>query len=147
MTPQLGFGFRFDRRVTDWLEQPDPSLPWESPLLLEAPGPYTFRPILSLKTGTLAPVRITAWGERPPALPCSATVPGEEAGLFLVLDLGRETAGFFEMELETPAPCLMEVGYGEHLEDLRVRTVIGSRRFAFSYQARQGCQRFLYPIK
>lgn len=90
---------------------------------------------------------LRSWEVRDRTLPCSAASTEQGDGVFVLLDLGRETAGFFEMEIETAQPCLVDVGYGEHLEDLRVRTVIQDRHFAFSYYARQGRQRFLYPIK
>ncbi|MBQ3141284.1 MAG: hypothetical protein IJC25_04920, partial [Clostridia bacterium] len=38
-------------------------------------------------------------------------------------------------------------GFGEHLEDLRVRTHVGGRCFAVGYTATQGRQRFVHPMK
>ncbi len=47
-------------------------------------------------------------------------------GLYFVVDLGTETAGFLDIDIEVPAACHMVVGWGEHLEDGRVRTSLGA---------------------
>ncbi len=68
-------------------------------------------------------------------------------GVYLIIDLHRETAGFANLDLEVQNDCLIEVGYGEHLEDLRVRTHIDDRNFAFSYRAVKGRQQFTHYMK
>ena len=68
-------------------------------------------------------------------------------GVYCIVDLGRETAGFVTLELDAPAGTVFDIGYGEHLDDGRVRTSVGGRNFAFSYTAKQGRQSFTHWFK
>jgi hypothetical protein len=65
-------------------------------------------------------------------------------GIYLVYDLGREEAGVLSLDLEADADTVLEIGYGEHLEDLRVRAHVGGRHFASRYICREGRQRFTH---
>jgi alpha-L-rhamnosidase len=69
---------------------------------------------------------------------------GLDSGIYLILDLGREEAGLFEMELDAGAGTIVETGYGQHLEDMRVRTAVGGRNFANRYICREGRQSFTH---
>lgn len=71
----------------------------------------------------------------------------EAYGVYFVLDLKEETAGFFDMELDAAEGTVLEISYGEHLDDLRVRSHIGGRNFAFSYICKQGRQTFTHRMK
>lgn len=68
-------------------------------------------------------------------------------GAYLVVDLGREMAGFVHMELEAEPGTVFDVAYGEHLDDGRVRARVGTRHFAFSYTATAGRQTFTHWYK
>jgi len=68
-------------------------------------------------------------------------------GLYFLVDLGRESVGYVCLDLLVDASCDIDVGWGEHLDDLRVRSRIGDRNFAFSYRAAAGKSSFFYPIK
>ncbi|HHY83778.1 MAG TPA: family 78 glycoside hydrolase catalytic domain [Clostridiales bacterium] len=68
----------------------------------------------------------------------------QERGIYLILDLGREEAGLFELELECGEGTVVDIGYGEHLEDMRVRTAVGGRNFANRYISREGRQHFIH---
>ena len=59
-------------------------------------------------------------------------------GVYFVLDAGQESVGFLNLDIEVPKECDVLIGYGEHLEDLRVRTSIKKRNFAVSYHAHAG---------
>lgn len=86
----------------------------------------------------------------PPALPDAAGVrlTAEEGdGIWLLVDLGAEESGVPEWELELPEPAAVLVGFGEHTDDLRVRTSVGGRQFAARYEGRAGRQRFVHPFK
>lgn len=48
-------------------------------------------------------------------------------GIYFILDLKEETAGYLEFDIEVPEDCLMEVGWGEHLVDGRCRSAVGKR--------------------
>ncbi len=68
-------------------------------------------------------------------------------GIYLILDLKKEQVGFFDLDIEVPTDTEIMVGYGEHLEDLRVRTFVGNRNFAFRYDARAGRNHFFMPLR
>ncbi len=59
-------------------------------------------------------------------------------GIYLVIDLKEERAGYPIIEVEVGESCRMYLGYGEHLADLRVRTAMGGRNFAFGIQLKEG---------
>lgn len=56
-------------------------------------------------------------------------VPDDADGVYFVIDLGRETCGLPLLELEAEAGTVVEIAYGQHLEDLRVRSFIAGRHF------------------
>lgn len=57
-------------------------------------------------------------------------------GVYFVTELPEETAGFLYLDIEAPEGTVFDIGYGEHLDDLRVRTYVGRRHFAFRYTAK-----------
>ena len=71
----------------------------------------------------------------------------EGDGLYLVLDMGREEAGYLDLELNVPEDADVLVTYGEHLLDGRVRGEIENRNFLISYRARRGENRFFSPLR
>lgn len=71
----------------------------------------------------------------------------ETQGRFLVLDLGEETVGLLEFEIEATAGTVLEIAHGEHLDDGRVRAKIDGRNFADRYICRDGRQRFQMPYR
>lgn len=62
----------------------------------------------------------------------------EEGGIYLVIDLKEEHAGYPIIDLEVTKPCTMYLGFGEHLADLRVRMATGGRNFTFEIQLKKG---------
>ncbi len=89
-------------------------------------------------------------GMVPPPLPCEegirlAAEGGD--GLFLLVDLQQEEAGWLHLDLDLPAGTLVLIGFGEHLDDLRVRASVGGRQFAAVYGARAGRQQFTHRFK
>lgn len=57
------------------------------------------------------------------------TLPGEitaktDEDIYLIVDLNKEESGCLFLDLETSAGTRIDIGYGEHLDDLRVRTNI-----------------------
>ncbi|MDX1682419.1 MAG: family 78 glycoside hydrolase catalytic domain, partial [Phycisphaeraceae bacterium] len=70
--------------------------------------------------------------------------PAGADGFFLLLDLGRQEVGLLELEIDAPAGTIVDIGYGEHLDDQRVRTRIGGRNFAGRYICREGRQTFTH---
>ena len=72
---------------------------------------------------------------------------GKGDGVFAVIDTGRENAGFLSLDIEVPADAKILIGWGEHLEDMRVRTYIGGRNFAACYTAHAGRNTFVNPFR
>lgn len=68
-------------------------------------------------------------------------------GVYIVFDLMKETAGYFAMELTAAKGTVLDIAYGEHLDDLRVRAYPGGRNFAFRYICKQGRQQFVHYLK
>ncbi len=68
----------------------------------------------------------------------------ENGGIYFLIDLGREEAGFPVLELNAAEGTVIDIGYGEHLEDLRVRSYVGSRHFGFRYICKEGPQSFTH---
>ena len=68
-------------------------------------------------------------------------------GVYLLLDLGAETAGLLTLDLELENDALVLIGIGEHLEDLRVRTSVDERLFCAVYNAAAGRHPFTWYFK
>ena len=68
-------------------------------------------------------------------------------GFYLVLDMGREEAGLFDLDIDAPAGLTVDVAWGQHLEDLRVRSYVGGRNFGCRYITRAGRQSFFFPFR
>ncbi len=85
-------------------------------------------------------------GQNFPAVIDTDNVP-PSAGVYVLVDLGREVCGYFTIDIECAAQTQVDIGYGEHLEDLRVRTYVGGRNFADSIVTRDGRQNFTYYFR
>ena len=68
-------------------------------------------------------------------------------GVYLVFDLGKESVGLLEFSLEVSDEAEVLIGFGEHLDDLRVRNAVEGRNFCFRYIARKGKNEFFYPYQ
>ena len=68
-------------------------------------------------------------------------------GVYMIFDLQKESAGLLEFTLDVPEEVEVLIGFGEHLEDLRVRSFVGGRNFCFRYVAKKGHQTFFYPYQ
>ena len=71
----------------------------------------------------------------------------EGDGIYAIIDLGCESAGYFLLDVEVEDSCRIACGYGEHLDDLRVRSSINGRNFAFYINTVKGRNKIFYPIK
>lgn len=72
---------------------------------------------------------------------------GKGDGVFAVIDTGRENAGFLSLDIDVPTDAKILIGWGEHLEDLRVRAFVGGRNFCASYTAHTGRNTFVNPFR
>lgn len=68
-------------------------------------------------------------------------------GIYVVADLGGEAAGLLTFAVTVPEETEILIGFGEHLDDLRVRTAVGTRNFCFRYVAQPGYNEFLHPFQ
>ena len=62
----------------------------------------------------------------------------EANGYYVTIDLERETVGFLTFHLDAPAGTVVDIAYGEHLADGRVRASIDGRNFADRYICEEG---------
>ncbi len=168
-TGQVGYGFMYDANKTD--------LSFKPAVVKEFDTEFMPRPIKRTKIGESLETKIIAQGyflrksnddnialrmytdflshrnfddifEGEQSLPgCASLTKAEYDGTYVLIDFGKEEAGFLSFDLNVDKGALIEIGYGEHLDDLRVRTSIKSRQFANSYIARGGRQQFTYYYK
>ncbi len=66
-------------------------------------------------------------------------------GIYWIVDLGAQTAGFLDLDLEVPTDCDLLVGFGEHLRDGRCRTHI--RNFSCAIHLTAGRNQFLNTFR
>ncbi len=74
-------------------------------------------------------------------------VGGKGDGIYAIIDTGRENAGFLSLDIDVPADTQILIGWGEHLEDMRVRAYVGGRNFCASYIAHAGRNTFVNPFR
>lgn len=67
-------------------------------------------------------------------------------GIYLVIDLAKESAGVLSLDIEVERDTDIMIGYGEHLSDLRPRSIVGDRNFAIYYRAKAGRNTFVGPF-
>ena len=66
---------------------------------------------------------------------------------WVLIDLHKEQTGYLMLDVDLPCETDVLIGWGEHLEDLRVRTSIGDRCFSARFRGKAGRNTFFYPIK
>ena len=62
----------------------------------------------------------------------------EGDGVFVLVDLGRETAGYLSLSVSVKEDCDAVLVWGEHLADLRIRSQVGGRNFASALRLAAG---------
>ncbi len=60
---------------------------------------------------------------------------------YWILDLGKETVGYYVLELDAEEGAVIDLAFGEHIDDLRVRSYIGQRNYGFRCTCRAGRQK------
>ena len=65
----------------------------------------------------------------------------------IIIDLGKETAGLPDLDIDSPIDQTLLIAYGEHINDGSVRRIIGNRDFSFEFVAKAGKNNFLNPLK
>ena len=158
ITGQLGVGFSWREGLPE---------PWRKALAVDKPCVLVPRPIPELTVCEMQPARLCSQGvftahesglqqfaalsfrqreqltDRPEDDLVSGNgvryVSDEADGIYLVLDLGQESVGYLDIDAVCPAATRVDIGFGEHLDDLRVRTDVGGRHFTVGWEA--GTQR------
>lgn len=67
-----------------------------------------------------------------------ADSPIKPDGVFVLVDLKRESCGYLTFSVEVKHDCKAVVCWGEHLADLRVRSGFEGRNFAFGFNLKKG---------
>lgn len=134
-------------------------------LTLEAPSPvgvvsygtFTDSPAMTaepagskMQYAALTFVGRVSTDDGPRRLPCEEGIALHAEGgdgLYVILDLGEETAGLLSLDLDLEQAATVFIGFGEHLDDLRVRTNMGGRQFCVVYHAKAGRQTFTHYHK
>ncbi len=62
--------------------------------------------------------------------PGDTFVSDENDGIFLIYDFGQMYEGYVGFDIDCKESCAIDIGFGEHLEDGRVRTTVGHRNLA-----------------
>lgn len=74
--------------------------------------------------------------------------PEEPAnGWFIIADIGAESVGLIDIELDAAAGTVIDISHGEHLLDGKVRNKIGARNFTDRYVCRNGLNCYLLPFR
>jgi hypothetical protein len=158
-TTQLGYRFSYDRRGYDgWTAASYAPVGFLPSVAVEKAPPVAVRPLKKLTAGALAAGDCIkqawfSWGEgasegvkqQTAALLPEETPPA--AGRYYLFDLGREEVGFFSLHCRAAAGARVSVGYGEHIDDGRVRTAVGGRDFTAVYVCADGAQTFVHPFR
>ena len=167
ISPQLGFSFSYDStKEDDWREgfsksvavekscelfpRPNKRLVFEEcrGAALVSQGDFVLKRTMPTAAETAANVYLrhisldemgNTFAPRCP-LPSGNgyCLKGAGDGVYALADMGEETAGFVCLDFEVPCDCDVIVAFGEHLGDLRVRSYIDGRNFAFTYRAYRG---------
>ena len=152
VTGQLGFSFDCD------LTAPVCGARAETVLVDPAPVTYEPRPIQQLtlnKRMRTVQVLGCPFADEQPTAPFGVRMQSARYlekdergdGIALIYDLGVESVGFVELHLDLPHDADVLIGWGEHLDDGRVRTDTGGRCFAARCRMCKGENRFFYPLR
>lgn len=172
LTPQIGFNFEY--AATAALPKFQPSIEVDKTKELY-PRPIKKLVIESVSAGTLVAQGVfLEWNkEAPKAWRCQRAylstcsrkellcgneqggtlfewkIPEEQRGdgAYFIFDMGGECAGLLSFNIEVPHACEVLISYGEHLDDLRVRSAVGPRNFTMRYFAKTGKNQFFYPFQ
>ena len=66
---------------------------------------------------------------------------------FLIVDIGKESVGFLDFDIDSNSEQDVIVSFGEHLADGKIRRIIEDRDFSFSVRLRKGSNQFLSTLK
>ncbi|MBQ4515637.1 MAG: hypothetical protein II978_02485 [Clostridia bacterium] len=171
ITSQRSFNFGFNLKKDDGWRGNNVSGNWQSAVICDDSGiTYLPRPIKMLKiSGTKCGKIITqgefSYGEgktvaekmqkaqmayRDKAEVFKETYEKTDVlkdNTYWIIDLGEETAGYITLDVEAQDDAVLDIAIGEHLADMRVRSYVGGRNYAFSCTCREGRQQISFYVK
>lgn len=122
ITPQLGLGYKYDStaKLAEFSES----------AVIEKNKDIKFRDILNLILSERQKTKVTIDGD------------------LVTVDLGRETAGFLELDFASEEEQNLVITYGEHLDkNGMVTRIMGIRDFSVEYYAKKGENLFMNPLR
>lgn len=119
ITPQLGFSFYYDSNKVCKLPN------YVNAVLGERPAGFYPRDIKNQLLGEFINGTIIKKGNS------------------ILLDLGKETAGFLYLDITCEKSGVITVAYGEHISDGCVRRNIGECDFSVAYKAKKGVNKYM----
>lgn len=171
ITNQLSYNFGFDLRKDDGFREKNVSQDWNCAVICDDCNiNYSPRPIKKTVLKDICTGKMITQGEF--SLTNGETVAEkmqyaylayrnkkdviEEVGnlyslkkdnVFWICDLGEEMAGHITLEVEASEGAIIDIAYGEHLSDMRVRSSVGGRNFAFRTICKEGRQKISFYIR
>lgn len=68
-------------------------------------------------------------------------------GIYILLDMGKLYEGYLTLDITCPEDTQVDVGFGEHTQDLRLRTSVGGRCFGVTAVAGSERKRFVHYFR
>lgn len=121
ITPQLGQSFLYDNTVV--------KIGNSESVVVDKTYDLHKRNIKGLKLCDRVPIKII------------------EQNKSVIIDMGKETAGFLDIDIESPNNQKLLIAYGEHLKDGIVRRIIGDRDFSVEFVAKKGENKYLNALR
>jgi len=170
ITTQLTYNFGFDLRKDDGFRENFVSKEWENAVICDDSDiSYSLRPLKKTVLKEVCKGEIITQGEFKIADGDTVALKMQYASLamrekedvieenaesynikidnaFWILDLGEEIAGHIVIDVEAEDGAILDLAYGEHLNDMRVRSAVGGRNFAFRTVCRAGRQKISFYI-
>ncbi len=152
ISKQLAFTFEYDAHASIFTNKTSSYLP---AVAKKKSGNYYPRPVEKLKIIPQIPSVLLKQGyfsasehgsaaEKIYYAGLSPIADKNSSGQYYIYDLQSEKAGYLTFDITLPEDCRIDIGYGEHLDDLRVRTLIDDRHFGFCYHGKKGRNQFTY---
>jgi len=118
ITMQLGNSFLYDNRPRE--------IKYFVSQVVNKPLDFVLRPTKALVLGERSDFKVIYTGEKS-----------------VLIDLGMETVGFLDLDIESETEQKLTVAYGEHIADGRVRRIIGNRDFSVEFVAKKGSNTYV----
>ncbi len=168
---QRSYNFGFDLRNDDGWRDKNVSANWDNATVVDDSGvSYLPRPIKFLQLSEVCCGKLVSQGQFTIHGGTTVAQKMQYAGLafceqndvlqiidgvmtlkmdntYWVTDLGEEMAGYIALDVEAEEGAMLDIACGEHLADLRVRSYVGNRNYAFRCICRKGRQTIRFYIR